>query len=324
MTPPELTQSEPKDDTPPLDTRKPRHAKHGLLVALGVTVYLVAVSLIGWQKVGDTLAGADLPMVSLAALLTGAGAIMRMWKWHRALGSERHAIGLYFLSRSGGIWSPARVGEFLPLLWQRHRNPRVAAWILFDRVMEIAVTLLLGLAGLAVIHLLPVPALTSVIALVIAAGTCGFYLLTRSDWLRALARRLREGSHIRSTISALAHTADEFRRFLARPPDLVSMTVIAKCLDLYAITLIFGALGTPVSIALAAASKCALAIVSYLPITPITTGVPHTVQGWIMHESAGIQPATVAASIAIEAAIMVFIFSLMALAATRAIRDAAL
>ncbi len=324
MTAPEFTQSESAGDTPALDARKPRRATRYFFIALGVTVYIVAVSLIGWGKVGDALAGADLPVVALAALLTGAGAILRMWKWRRALGSERHAIGIYFLSRSGGVWSPARVGEFLPLLWRRHRNSRVAGWILFDRVAEIAVTLLLGLAGLAVIHLLPAPALASVIALVAAADVCGVYLLTRSDWLRALARRLREGSRLCTAISALADTAGEFRGFLARPPDLVSMTVVAKCLDLYAVTLIFRALGAPVSGALVAAAKCALAVISYLPITPMTTGIPHTVQGWIMHESAAIQPATVAASVAIEAGIMVLVFSLMALAATRAIRDAAL
>jgi len=303
---------------------RPRKTTRYLFIALGITVYLIAVSLIGWRKVADSLAGANIPLVIAAAALTCTGALLRMWKWRRALGAERQAIGLYFLSRSGGVWSPARVGEFLPLLWRRHRSASVAAWILFDRVIEILVTLALGIVGLAFIQLVSPGSLAGIAAAVTLSSVIGVYLLTRADWLDALAARFDQTSRTRRALHAIANTSGELRRFARRSPDLLALTVIGKACDLYAVALIFRALGHPVGFALAAASKCALAIVSYLPITPITTGVPHTVQGWIMHESAGVMPETVAASVAIEAGIMMVVFALMALVAARAIRDAAL
>jgi hypothetical protein len=249
---------------------------------------------------------------------------MRIWKWRRALGADRHAIGLYFLSRSFGVWSPARIGEFLPLIWRRHRTTRVAAWILFDRVLEVLVMLAIGLAGLALIELVPLATLMAICAMAMVASVAGVYTLTRADLLNSLANRFESGTRSRAVLQAIAGTSGELRTFVGASIDLVVVTVIAKVVDLYAVSLIFKGLKAPAEFALVAASKCALSIVSYVPITPMATGIPHTVQGWIMHESGGIPPEAVAASVGIEAAIMVAVFLTTALAGSRAIRDAAL
>jgi hypothetical protein len=294
------------------------------LFALGLTVYIVAVSLIGWREVGGAFAGADMGYIAIAALLTGIGAGLRIWKWRRALGPNRNAVGLYFLSRSLGVWSPARVGEFLPLIWRRHRNTRVAAWILFDRVLEILVMLVIGLAGLAMVELVSTATFAVICAATFVVSVLGVYALTRSDLLTSAAERFNAGSKLRLVLSALAGTSGEFRTFFGVSIDLTVVTIVAKLIDLYAITLIFRGLQAPAEFVLVATSKCALSIVSYVPITPMTTGIPHTVQGWIMYESAGILPEAVAASIGIEAAIMAGVFGLTALVGTRAIRDAAL
>ncbi len=295
-----------------------------LLIGLAFAVYFAAVWIIGWRKVGDALVHADLGLVAAAAALTGAGAVTRMWKWRRALGAGRHAIGVYFLSRSAGVWSPARVGEFLPLLWKRHRTTRLAGWILFDRVLEVLVTLAFGLVGLVFTGLLSAGAYAAIVSVTIAASVFGFYVLTRRDLLDAMAARAPEASRLRTVLTALAGTSGELRSFLRAPAELTVLTVFAKALDLFAIVLIFRALGVGVGFALVAAAKCALAIVSYVPITPVATGVPHAVQGWMMLESAGVQPDTVVASIGIEAGIMVLVFSVTAAFAARAIRRAAL
>lgn len=304
--------------------RKPGRTTRYFFFALGVTVYAFAVSLIGWREVGDALVGADLRYVGAAAAFTGIGAAMRIWKWRRALGAKRNAIGLYFLSRSLGVWSPARIGEFLPLAWRRHRNTRVAGWILFDRVLEVLVMLVIGLAGLAMIGLVPTATFVAICAVAAIVSVAGVYTLTRAELLRALAARFDPGTRSHAILLALAGTSGELRSYLGSSFDLIVVTVVAKSIDLYAITLIFRGLKAPAEFALVAASKCALSIVSYVPITPMATGIPHTVQGWIMHESAGIPPEAVAASVGIEAAIMAAVFSVTALAGSRAIRDAAL
>lgn len=303
---------------------KRRGAARYLLIAVAFVVYFAAVWIIGWRKVGDALASADLRIVAMAAALTGAGAVMRMWKWRRALGADSHALGVYFLSRSGGVWSPARVGEFLPLLWKRHRNFRLAGWIFFDRVLEVLVTLAFGLGGLAFAGLLSAGTYAMVVVVTIAASASGVYLLTRRDLLDAIATRAPEGSRLRIALSAIAATSGHLRSFLGASADLTALTVLAKAFDLYAVVLIFRALGVGVGFALAAAAKCALAIVSYVPITPIATGVPHAVQGWMMLKSAGVQPDAIVASVGIEAGIMFLVFSVTAAAAARAIKQAAL
>lgn len=301
-----------------------RRAKRYLFIAMGFAVYLCAVWFIGWQKIRDALAGADPRFVALAAMLTGAGAVTRMWKWRRALGAQRHSLGLYFLSRSGGVWSPARVGEFLPLLWKRHRNARVAAWILFDRVLEVIVTLAFGLVGLAFVRLLPLGAFAAVAAATVLAAAFGVYALTRRELLDRIAARAPAESRLRAVLIGLSGTSGEIRAYLHRPLGLAGLTVAAKVFDVYSVVLIFHALHVDVRFTLIAAAKCALALVSYVPITPMTTGIPHAVQGWMMFESAGVRPETVVASVGIEAGIMFLVFGISAAAAARAIKHATL
>jgi hypothetical protein len=310
-------------DIPTIPSSPQRRTRY-VFFALGVLVYAIAVSFIGWRKVGGALAGADVRFVAAAAALIAVGTLVRIGKWRRALGTDRHAIGVYFLSRSGGVWSPARVGEFLPLMWKRHRNTRVAAWILLDRVLEILVTVVFGLAGLALIDLVPLPAWAGIAAASLALAAAGVYLLTRRDWLRALAGRSGERTRLHTALTALAGTSDEVRSFLRSSADLMGLTFLAKAADLFAVVLIFHGLHAHAGLALVAAAKCALAVASFIPVTPMVTGVPHTVQGWIMYQSAGVPPEAVVASIAIEAAIMLLVFSLSALVAHRAIRHAAL
>lgn len=295
-----------------------------LLFPLGVAVYLGVAWYFGWEKVRDALLGADVRLVAAAAAISVGATLLRIGKWRIALGRDAHPVGLFFLSRVTGVWSPGRIGEFLPLLWKRHRNARVGAWILLDRVLEIIASLALGIVGLGFTGLVTMP-IYIVIAIATAMGCVGgALLLARHDWMDVVARRFAEGTKLRYIADALTQTSVEIRALWRMTPGLFGVTFVAKVADLYAVVLIFAALGVKVGFMLTAASKCALALVSFVPITPMATGVPHAVQGWMMHADTGVPPEITVASVGIEAALMLIIFSATVLIASKAIRRAAI
>lgn len=307
-------------ETPP---RKPR--KWGRIFApLSVAVYLFAVWYFGWEKVRAALMGADPVLIVEAGLVTVAAKLGRIAKWRVALGPKAHAVGLYFMSRATGVWSPGRVGEFLPLLWRRHRTARLGGWILLDRVLEIVAALALGALGLGFTHFVSTPVYVGIVMLTALVCVGLIACLVQHRWLTSFAQRFAAGTKRRLVAETIAETSAEIHAMRRMVPGLIAMTLVSKAGDLFQVVLVFRALGTSVSFMLMAAAKCALAIISYLPITPVASGVPHAVQGWMMHEEAGVLPETVVASVGIEAALMTVIFSLGVLVAIVPIRRAAL
>jgi len=308
----------------PQDTGIARSKWPRVLVPLGVSVYFLAAWYFGWDKVRAALLGADLRFVAASGAVSLGSAALRVWKWRLALGADAHPVGLYFLSRATGFWSPGRVGEFLPLLWRRHRTPRLGGWILLDRVLEIVASLSLGVTGLGFLTMLSTPVFTAVAVSTAVVCVVGLVVLTRHGWMDAIARRFPAGTRRRLVADTLTETSFEIHALRRIAPLLFLITLAAKAADLYAVMLIFRALGVSAGFMLTAAAKCALSIVSFFPITPMATGVPHAVQGWIMQTEAGILPETTIASVGIEAGLMLIIFTLCVALASRAIKRAAL
>ncbi len=295
-----------------------------VLVPLGIAVYFFAAWYFGWDKVRAALLGADPRLVAAAGAVSLAANCVRILKWRLALGAHAHPVGLFFLSRATGVWSPGRIGEFLPLLWRRHRSARVGGWILLDRVLEIVTALALGVIGLGFTSFLSTPIYIALVVATTAACVGALVCLTQHRWMDAVARRLAAGTRLRLVADTLTRTSIEIHTLRRQTPVLLAITLAAKAADLFAVVLIFRALGVSVGFMLTAASKCALAIVSFVPITPMATGVPHAVQGWMMNAEAGVAPETVVASVGIEAGLMLIIFTLSVMIASRAIKRAVL
>jgi uncharacterized protein (TIRG00374 family) len=97
-----------------------------------------------------------------------------------------------------------------------------------------------------------------------------------------------------------ADISGEIFSFSKRLPVMGTITVVTKCTDLLAVCLLFQGFGYAVSFSLAAVAKCALAIVSFLPITPPATGLPHVTQAGIMNAVEGIPYDVLAAAIGSE------------------------
>jgi uncharacterized protein (TIRG00374 family) len=274
------------------------------LVLVGLCGYLGIVWYLGWREVGTTLLEGNLAYIALAAFIIFAGNWARALKWRYVLGPGHDAFGIFFMSKISAEWSPGRVGEFSPMVLRKHRTPKMGAWIMLDRLLEISVTLLLGLIGLAVIRIVPWPAYAALAAASILGPIALLYILTRRPVYMALADRLREDSWPHRFAMLFAAMAEEFPTFTPRLPLAGFITAAAKCTDLAAVCLLFAAFGARISFALAATAKCALAIVSFIPLTPLGTGLPHLTQAGLMRQAAGVPGDVLAAAIGVEVVIV--------------------
>ena len=292
----------PEADTPS-DTPKRSSRKGKYILVFGLVVYCTAVWYVGWQDIKTRIAGADLSGIAYATVLIFTATWMRVVKWLHALGAGQHALGLFFLSKATGDFTQGRLGEFAPMAIRNHRTPKIGAWIMFDRVIEILVTLALGLYGLAMIELLEPWQFMTILASAILGTVLGVYLLTHRRMFLWIAGRFKHDGFLHKVLILCAAMSGELRQFMNTLPVVLPITVVTKLMDLFAIVLIFRALATSPSLALIVAAKCALAIVSFGP-TPTATGVPHVTQAWLMNHAAGIPDDALAAGIAIEVIIV--------------------
>lgn len=254
----------------------------------------------GWRELLAVLTSASPFWLMLTAALVAAGYLVRAWKWRIALGRERRAVELFFLAKSAGNWTPGRVGELAPLMLGEHRNARVAAWILADRVIEIWLTVSLGLLGALSLALAHRGWLALVGGLFLVAS--GIALVVVMHWnpstmhptLPLLARTLKFAHIIRAELLALGSKA----------PTLLFFTIIAKATDIWAVMTLFRAFGYGVDFLLVCAARFAHALVSASPLTPDSTGVPYVAAAALLHEQAAIPPATLMTALSFEALII--------------------
>ena len=270
------------------------------LFVIGFCVYFGMVWYLGWREIGSLLLSASGGPIALAAALLLVGTWARAWKWRYALGPGERAVGIFFLSKGAANWSPARIGEFSPMILRRHRTAKVGAWIMLDRLIEIVVTLVLGLVGLAVIRIVPLGLYCVILAGAVLACVANFYLLTRRAFFLRVAEKRDPASWTHRLAMLMAAVSEELHIFKSRLPIILIVTVITKITDLWAVVLIFGALGFLVEFYLVAAAKCALAMVSFFPFTPTSTAIPHGVQAWMMNTAADIPYEGLVAGIGVE------------------------
>ncbi len=259
---------------------------------MGLALYVGVVWYIGWQGIHEAIAGLELRYL-LLLMVFEAGAIgLRILKWRIALGRDRNIASLFLLSKAAGGWSPSRLGELSPLLIRQYRTPRIAAWLVLDRLLEIAATLGLGVVGVVSLVGLPVQrryamAATALVAMVVLfVGP--LYLLTRRRLFLDLARRFAEPSLAHRAGGMMAAVGEEILGFRKLAPAISVLTVLATAADVAKAVMLYRSLGYWVPFALLATVQCAHGIVSAIPFTPNATGVPYFVAAGIVHQLGGV------------------------------------
>lgn len=280
-------------DTPP-PPRVATFRRYGFLL-VGVALLGLLIAHFGWDTLRDALATADPGYLAAMTLLIVAGFWIRAFKWAYALPPHIGAVTLFFLAKVGGNWTPGRVGELAPLLLREHRNAGMLAWVLADRVIEIAFTLWMGALGLYALGLLNLPVALGV--LIAGPVFVGFaiILVLRRKFRASVAgvRRQRLALGLLQLQSAIRHLG-------TRIPVVLMLTALAKVTDIYAVILLCAAFGYDASFLLVCAARCAHALVAAIPMTPDATGVPFVAAAWLLHEHAAIPYPVLTAALALE------------------------
>jgi len=283
-----------------------RRMRH--LWVVGLALYVGFIWYIGWRRIGDALAGLDVRVLAALMAVEAWGLWTRALKWRLILGAGREPYRLFFLSKAAGGWSPGRVGELAPLLLRRHRTPRMAAWIIVDRLLEMAATLVLGLLGLFWLHEpqhgMALTALAALGVLVVAP----VLVLTRRGLFAWLGGRFKEGGLLERGCTALALVSDEVRALAKRILAVSAMTVLATCIDIVVGMLLYRSFGFYVGFALIATVQCAHGIASAVPITPNATGVPYLVAAGLLYTLGGIPKEVLAAAVGVRAVAVNIVF----------------
>ncbi|MCP4639740.1 MAG: flippase-like domain-containing protein [bacterium] len=298
--------------TPEMPTMgQPKRSKWFLarhLWIVGLVVYLTVIWIVGVRRIGSTLTSVNVRLLGAVFVLEIAGLWIRALKWRYALGPRSRAVGLFFLSRCAGYWMPMRVGELSPLLIKEHRTPKMGAWIVVDRVLEISTTLFLGCIGVIALQI----SNRAIIVAMVLTG-CVFvvvpvYLLTRRSLFLWLAERCREGSLLQRVSLFLAAICHEVIALRWRIPLAAAITVAAGCMDVIVSICLWWSFGYLLPFALLATAKCVHAVTCAVPFTPNATGVPFVTAGLLLHEVGGVPTAVITAAVGVYIALVSVVF----------------
>ena len=279
-------------------TPKKRTRYHYLWI-IGVCIYLTAIWYVGWDRFSD----AFLNLRPVALLWVAATLLASIWlrvlKWRLAL-DTRPTTQLYFMSKAGGELTPSRVGELSPLLLQKFRTPRVAAWIVVDRLIEIAATLAYGAFGAFMLRssrsgLLPMVGAASVLFVVLPV-----FLITRRRLFLWIKQRAAERGLTHRAASFLAEVSGEVWEFRTRVFIAAWLTLLTTGLDIFSGVLIYNGFGQHLSFALVAAAQCMHGIISAIPFLPNVTGVPYVAAGVLVNQVGGVPIEVIAAVVAVH------------------------
>lgn len=284
-----------------------------LFAAIGIGIFGAAVYFIGWDGIVNAIVYVPPQYFVLLCLLEALTEWGRALKWRVALGREARAVSLFFLSKAGGNLSPARLGEFLPLVFPLYRSTRVGAWILTDRVIEALSTIFLGCCGLLFIPFQKVVSLelekfrlvfwgSATLLLVVCAAV--FFLSLH------FAKRFVHRTPLRvgGVEERLLRVLSEFRVFWKQIPLLSSLTLLFTAIDVFAGVFLYAAFGFAVSFWVVAVASALHGIVSISPVTPSATGIPYVAAGTILHMVGGVTYEAIAGAVVVHLVIVNLIF----------------
>lgn len=272
-----------------------------LLGLVGLLVYVAALSALGWRDVAATLSSLNIGFLVALMLIEATALWMRAAKWRIALGAGQGAIRLCFISKAGGNLTPARVGEFSPLLFSDSRNAKVAAWILVDRILEASATLILGIVGL--VFVLGAARGAEILALsLVVLGTLllAAFLLTRRAFIAGLAERAKPATRARRVLNLLESVSEQAIALGRSIYVLGLVTAVATVLDLVVAYCLYMSFGFAAAFTVLALAQCVHALTSVVPFTPNATGVPYVAAAAILHQFGGVPLEVLAAAVALR------------------------
>ncbi len=286
--------SKQSSDNPPKSGRMPIY----YFWLFGLCLLSVVVWKVGWREILGTLKTADVKILVAVGIIEVATLWIRALKWRLALGPGNNAVGIFFLSKAAGNWSPGRVGELSPLLIRKHRNARTGAWIVVDRFIEAGTTLAMGAAGLLALGSGSIGGIIMIVAVIVVGLVSAIFVLTRSEALRKMAERRKEGSLSQRGLAMLASVSSEIVMFKTKVPVALALTIPASAMNIAGMILLYKAFGHSVGLALMATVKCAHGLIAVIPFAPDMSGLPFAADASLLTSMADVPMEVITAAIA--------------------------
>lgn len=253
----------------------------GWLVALAI-IYLIFRQ-IDISQVIVTLRTASIGLLAVAVALMLAAHFLRVFKWYVVLRDRYDVLEvsvLFFSSRAFGDLSPARLGEFAPLLSGKYRSGKVAALMLVDRFFEIYATLFFGIIGVLLLrfHNFYIIAVGGVVLLAIPAI---LVLLANTRFWERVQEIFGRWSIVAKGLHVIVVISQEFRVFKRLSWLLWLISMIATFLNLFFFQMLFLSVGVQVSWSLAATMVFVAAITALVAFTPWGLGIVEAPLWWL-------------------------------------------
>lgn len=281
-----------------LDSKPEARRWRRYLWLTGACVYLAAIWYVGWDNVRGAFYRIDPVTLAGTAGVMLASIWLRVLKWRLAL-DVRPITELYFLSKAGGDFTPSRVGELSPLFLTKFRTPRVAAWIVMDRLLEIAATLSYGAFGAVMLRSYQGRLLPVVVMALFVLVALPVFLVTRQGLFARVAAYLSEESFLGRAARFLADSSGAFRELRGRLLVAAGFTVLTTGLDVLSGVLMYRAFGCHLAFSLLAVAQCMHGLVSAIPFLPNATGVPYAIVGVLVNQVGGAPVEVIAAVVAV-------------------------
>jgi uncharacterized membrane protein YbhN (UPF0104 family) len=249
----------------------------------GIVILYLIFRQMDVSQVTVSLRTASVGLVTLSVVLALTAHFLRVFKWYVVLRDQYSGLEvamLFFSSKAFGDLSPARLGEFAPLLSGKYRSGKVAALLLVDRVFEAYATLFFGTLGFLLLRFRDTR--------IIVGGVAIFLALSVAFVLLASARLWENVQQVSGRWSVLVHglriivaVSRGFGTFKHLSWMLWLISMIATSLGLFFFQVLFLSVGVQASWPLVATMACVAAIAALIAFTPWGLGIVEAPLWWL-------------------------------------------
>lgn len=221
--------------------------------------------------------------LTLAVVMMLTAHFLRVFKWYVVLCDHYDGLEvavLFFSSRALGDLSPARLGEFAPLLSGKYRSGRVAALVLVDRFLEAYATLSFGVIGFLLLRFRDTRVIAGGVAIFLALCVA-FVLLASARFWERVQGALSRWPVLAKSLRAFIAVSRGFSTFRHLSWLLWLISVVATALGLFFFQVLFLSVDVRVSWPLAATMVCVAAISSLIAFTPWGLGIVEAPLWWL-------------------------------------------
>jgi uncharacterized membrane protein YbhN (UPF0104 family) len=234
-------------------------------------------------QVAASLWTASFRLLTVSVALMLIAHCLRVSKWYVVLRDEYDGFEvtlLFFSSKALGDLSPARLGEFAPLLSGKYRSGKVAALLLVDRFFEASATLFFGAIGVLLLRFRDLRIIAGGVAIFMALSVA-FVMLASPQFWEAMQKALDRWPVLREGLRVAASVSRGFDTFKGLSWWLWCTSMVATALGLFFFQTLFLSVGVQVSWSQVATMTCVAAIAALIAFTPWGLGIVEAPLWWL-------------------------------------------